>query len=201
MRLPHWAVAAGDARLATVHPLFVRALALWVPVAVAVTGLSAVVYGAVQQDLRQGANDPQIQMAEDAAARLNAGVAPNTVVLSDQVELSGSLSSYVMVFDAENRLIASSAQLNGQAPPFPPSVFESARSRGQDRITWQPAAGIRSAVVVQPWRSGFVVVGRSLRLVEERIGQIFLLTGLAWLVTLGCTAIAALLVAAVIRLR
>ncbi len=201
MRLAHWAVASGDARLATVHPLFVRALALWVPVAVAVTGLSAVVYGAVQQDLRQGANDPQIQMAEDAAARLNAGVAPNTVIPGDQVELSGSLSSYVMVFDAENRLIASSAQLNGQAPPFPPSVFDSARSRGQDRITWQPAAGIRSAVVVQPWRSGFVVVGRSLRLVEERIGQIFLLTGLAWLVTLGCTAIAALLVAAVIRLR
>src|SRR5439155_18168923 len=135
MRLAHWAVASGDARLATVHPLFVRALALWVPVAVAVTGLSALVYGAVQQDLRQGANDPQIQMAEDAAARLNAGVAPNTVIPSDQVELSGSLSSYVMVFDAENRLIASSAQLNGQAPPFPPSVFDSAETARSEEHT------------------------------------------------------------------
>jgi len=179
-----------------VHPLFVRVATIWVPIAVAVTGVTALVYGAVQQDLRQGANDPQVQMAEDAAARLNGGAAPNAVVPSDQIELAGSLNSYVMVFDAERRLVASSAQLNDQAPPFPPSVFDSARSRGQDRITWQPAAGIRSAVVVQAWRNGFVVVGRSLRLVEERIDQIFLLTGFGWLVTLGCTAIAALLVAA-----
>jgi hypothetical protein len=200
MRLAHWGSAAVDARLASVHPLFVRAATLWVPIAVAVTGVTALVYGAVQQDLRQGANDPQIQMAEDAAARLNGGAAPNTVVPSEQIELAGSLNSYVMVFDAESRLVASSAQLNGQAPPFPPSVFDSARSRGQDRITWQPAAGIRSAVVVQPWRNGFVVVGRSLRLVEERIDQIFKLTGFAWLVTLGCTALAALLVAAANRL-
>jgi hypothetical protein len=139
-------------------------------------------------------------MAEEAAARLNAGAPPNAVVPSDQIELAGSLQSYVMVFDAESHLVASSAQLNGQTPPFPPSVFDSARGRGQDRITWQPAPGVRSAVVVQPWRAGFVVVGRSLRLVEERIDQIFLLTGFAWLLTLGCTAIAALLVAAARRL-
>jgi hypothetical protein len=145
MRLAHWGPAPDDARLASVHPLVVRALSLWVPIAVAVTGVTALVYGAVQQDLRQGANDPQIQMAEDAAARLNGGAAPNAVVPSDQIELAGSLNSYVMVFDAGSRLVASSAQLNGQAPPFPPSVFESARSRGQDRITWQPDAEIRSA--------------------------------------------------------
>jgi hypothetical protein len=200
MRMAHWASRPIFARLASVHPLFVRALSLWVPIAVAVTGLSALVYGAVQQDLRQGANDPQIQMAEDAAARLNAGASPSAVVPSDQIELAGSLNSYVMVFDSESRLVASSAQLNGQAPPFPPSVFDSLRSRGQDRITWQPAAGIRSAVVVQPWRAGFVVVGRSMRLVEERIDHILQLTVFGWLVTLGCTAIAALLVAAAQRL-
>jgi hypothetical protein len=201
MRLAHWASVTVDARLASVQPLFVRAASLWVPLAVAVTGLTAVVYGAVQQDLRQGANDPQIQMAEDAVGRLNAGAAPKEVLPSDQIELSVSLNSYVMVFDAESRLVVSSAQLNGQAPPFPPSVFNSARSRGQDRITWQPAPGVRSAVVVQPWRAGFVVVGRSLRLVEERIDQISLLTGFGWLVTLGCTAIAALVAAKVPRLR
>ena len=84
-------MAENTARLATVQPLFVRAAALWVPLAVAVTGLSALVNGAVQQDLRQGANDPQIQMAEDAAAKLSAGAAPNAVVPNEQVELNGSL--------------------------------------------------------------------------------------------------------------
>src|SRR5712691_11015242 len=100
-------MSENTARLLSVPPVFARALALWVPIAVAVTGLSAVVYGAVQQDLRQGANDPQIQMAEDAAARLNAGATPNTVVPGDQVELSGSLNAYVMVFDEESRLMDS----------------------------------------------------------------------------------------------
>ena len=70
-----------------------RALNVWVPIAVALTGLCGVVYGSVQQDLRQGANDPQIQMAEDAAASLAAGAVPNSVVPTSQVELSSSLQT------------------------------------------------------------------------------------------------------------
>jgi len=186
------------ARLACVHPIVVRAMTLWVPIAVAVTGLSVVVYGAVQQDLRQGGNDPQIQMAEDAAARLNAGALSDGVIpQGESIELADSLQPYVMVFDESGRLLASTALLNGQAPSFPPSVFDQVRNGGQDRITWQPAPGIRCAVVIQPWRGGFVVVGRSLRLVEERVHGIFVLTGFVWLVTLGGTALAALVVGAV----
>jgi len=185
-----------DARLAGVHPIVARALTLWIPIAVAVTGLTAVVYGAVQQDLRQGANDPQIQLAEDAAARLNAGATPDMVVPGESVDLAVSLQSYVMVFDAANQLLASSARLNGQAPPFPTSVFDQVRNGGQDRITWQPLPGVRGAVVVQRWHDGFVVAGRSLRLVEERVDHILQLTVFVWLVTLGGTAVAALAVAA-----
>jgi hypothetical protein len=171
---------------------------VWLPIAVAVTGLTVVVYGAVQQDLRQGANDPQIQMAEDAAARLNAGIAPSDVVPVEALDLTDSLRPFVMVFDRTTRLVASSATLNGQAPPFPPSVFDAARG-GQDRVTWQPAQGIRSAVVVQPWQGGFVVAGRSLRLVEERVDRIFQLIGVIWACTLGGSAVAALAAAALTR--
>src|SRR5713101_7851125 len=99
----HWAVAPITVRLASVQPLVVRAITLWVPIAVAVTGLTAVVYGAVQQDLRQGANDPQIQMAEDAAARLNAGATPDAVVPGESIDLAYSLRPYVMVFDEPGR--------------------------------------------------------------------------------------------------
>ena len=174
-----------------------RALVLWVPIAVAVTGVSAVVYGAVQQDLRQGANDPQIQMAEDAAARLEGGGEPGGVIPTDKIEIGESLKPYVMVFDRAHRLVASSAVLHGGPPPFPASVFDQLRDGRQDRITWQPEIGVRSAVVVQAWRDGFVVAGRSLRLVEEREAQIKLLTGLVWALTLGATAVAAITVAAV----
>jgi hypothetical protein len=40
----------------------------WLPLAVAITILAGLVYATVQQSLRQGANDPQIQLAEDTAA-------------------------------------------------------------------------------------------------------------------------------------
>jgi hypothetical protein len=176
-------------------PVVSRAAMIWVPIAVAVTGLAALVYGAVQQDLRQTANDPQVQLAEDAAARLDAGTAPGAVVPSDIVEVSTSLAPYVTVYDTTGAQVASSAVLRGAAPPFPPSVFDAVRRGGEDAITWQPEPGVRSAVVVQRWHGGFVVAGRSLRLVEERENHILLISVFMWLLTLGATAFASLALA------
>ena len=173
------------------QPVLWRAIALWVPMAVAVTGLAALVYVAVQQDLRQNANDPQVQMAEDAAAALDAGAPPPSLVSSKTVDLARSLAPYLMIFDASGNVVVSSAELHGQPPQFPASVFNDARG-GQDRISWQPEPGVRSAVVVQPWHDGFVVAGRSLRLVEEREQRVLLLSAFVWLLTLAATAVAAL---------
>jgi hypothetical protein len=177
--------------------VFMRAARVWVPLAVALTGLSLAVYAAVQQDLRQTANDPQIQMAEDAAAALNSGVRADAVVPDRTAELSTSLQTFMMVFDKADALVASSATLHGQAPPFPTSVLDNLRSQGQDRITWQPEPGVRSAIIVQAWRGGFVVVGRSLRLVEEREQSTLLLAALVWVASLVGTAVAALGTAAI----
>jgi hypothetical protein len=170
-----------------------RAAFVWVPLAVALTGLSLVVYAAVQQDLRQSANDPQIQMAEDAAAELDGGASPGTVLPNRQIELSDSLAPFVMVFDKSDALLASSATLEGHTPEFPKSVLQNLQ--GQDRITWQPQAGVRSAVIVQAWQGGFVVVGRSLRLVEEREQNTLVLTAAAWAASVAASGVAALVVA------
>jgi hypothetical protein len=104
-----------------------------------------------------------------------------------------------MAFNAAGEPVASSAQLHGQPPPFPTSVF--ADARGQDHITWQPEPGVRSAVVVQSWRGGFVVAGRLLRLVEERTDQILLLTSFMWLLTLAAAAVAALVAGGIVAAR
>src|SRR5579862_2127565 len=109
-----------------------RAARVWVPLAVALSGLSVVVYAAVQQDLRQSANDPQIQLAEDAASALDGGAAPRAVVPGQTVELSSSLQPFVMVYDRSDALLASSATLNGQPPPFPTSVLDNLTRQAQD---------------------------------------------------------------------
>jgi len=161
-----------------------------------VTGLSGLLYAAVQQDLRQSANDPQIQMAEDTAAKLADGQQVQNVVPSEKVDIANSLAPYVIVFDATGKPIASSVQLNGQTPTIPSGVFDYVRQNGEDRITWQPQSGVRSAIVVTQFKgpnSGFVLAGRSLREVEIREDDIMHLILLGWiailLVTLFATAI------------
>lgn len=178
------------------YPLAWRSGALWLPIAVALTGLAVLVYGAVQQDLRLSANDPQIQLAEDAAARLDAGATASAVVPADAIDLATSLDTYLIVFDATGSVVRSSAKLHGTVPTVPAGVFQAVRQGGQDRITWQPDPSVRSAAVIQPWHGGFVLAGRSLRLVEEREHQVLLLTMFMWLLTLGASAVASVIAAA-----
>ena len=171
-------------------------LKYWLLIAAIVTGLSGLLYAAVQQDLRQSANDPQIQMAEDTAAKLADGQQVQNVVPAEKVDIANSLAPYIIVFDATGKPIASSVQLNGQTPTIPSGVFDYVRQNGEDRITWQPQSGVRRAIVVTQFKgpnSGFVLAGRSLREVEIREDDIMHLILLGWiailLVTLLATAI------------
>ncbi len=156
----------------------------WLLIAVIITGCSGLIYAVVQQDLRQSADDPQIQMAEDAAAKLAGGQQAQSIVPTEKVDIAKTLAPYIIVFDATGKPIASSAQLNGQTPTIPPGVFDYVRQHGEDRITWQPQPGVRSAVVVtqfQGQNSGFVLAGRSLREVEIREDDILHIVEVGWL--------------------
>ncbi len=162
----------------------------WLLVAIVVTGLIGLLYAVVQQDIRQGANDPQIQMAEDAAAKLAGGQSAQGVVPSEKVDIATSLAPYLIVFDANGNPIASSAQLDGQTPSIPSGVFDSVRKNGEDRITWQPQSGVRSAIVVTQFTgstSGFVVAGRSLREVEKREDGLLQILEAGWIVMMLAT--------------
>src|SRR6266849_11215871 len=165
----------------------------WLLVAIVVTGLIGLLYAAVQQDLRQGANDPQIQMAEDAAVKLAGGQPVQSVVPSEKVDIAKSLAPYLIIFDANGNPIDSSAQLDGQTPTIPSGVFDSVRQNGEDRFTWQPQTGVRSAVVVTQYKgsnSGFVLAGRSLREVEKREDNLMLVLLVGWVVIILVTFVA-----------
>ena len=157
----------------------------WFPLAAVACVLCVLVHLAVQQSLRWGANDPQIQMAEDAAAVLAAGGTPESVLPSTMVEISSSLAPFLVIYNDAGQPVASSAILHGATPLLPAGVFDNARQNGEDRVSWQPEAGVRMAAVVVPYggpQPGFVLAGRSLREVEKRegqLGQITLIAGLA----------------------
>jgi hypothetical protein len=171
-------------------------LRIWVPLAVAVTGLAGLVYGAVQQDLRQNANDPQIQIAEDTAAALSGGATVESQLPAGIVPMESSLAPFVMIFDADGNLAASSALLHGAAPALPDGVLAYTFAHADDRVTWQPAAGVRIAAVVVHYAGsggGYVLAGRSLREVEIREDNLFTIAALAWAVTLAASLVVLLL--------
>ena len=147
----------------------------WLPLAVVITGLCGLVYAAGQQALRLGGNDPQMQMAQDAASRLSAGEPLASVAPTRTLDVGASLAPFTIVYDEAGSVLAASGQLHEQTPSLPSGVLDSVRQHGEDRISWQPEPGTRYAAVVERVsgaQPGFVLVARSLRETERRIGVI-----------------------------
>jgi len=179
-----------------------RVIRHWLPLAVVITGLCGIAYVVSQQALRQEGNDPQIQMAQDTAARLTAGEPLASVVLSASLDVDQSLAPFSIVFDDKGTVLAATGLLNGQPPALPGGVLDSVRQKGEDRISWQPQAGTRFAAVVERVagaRPGFVLVARSLRETEQRIKVVGQLALAGWLGTLLASLVVVAVVEAVIK--
>jgi hypothetical protein len=137
----------------------------------------------VQQAYRSGANDPQIQMAEDAAQALAAGQAVDTVLPPNRIDIAQSLAPFLIVYNSDGSPLASNAVLHDRIPELPSGVLDYTRQKGEDRITWQPEPGVRSAVIILPVsgsQSRFVLAGRSLREVDEREGSLTQMVAGGW---------------------
>ncbi|MGA2911456.1 MAG: hypothetical protein ABSE17_02335 [Candidatus Levyibacteriota bacterium] len=169
---------------------FFSVLKIWIPLAIVTTGLCGLIYLAVQQDIRIGANDPQIQIAEDVARQISTGESPLAFIPPIKVEISESLANYIIIFDDKQKIIGSSAVLDGKTPVIPQGVLDKTKAVGETRFTWQPEGGVRSAVVVDYFKgatNGYVLVGRSLREIENRENNLELIVFLTWAVTLGAS--------------
>jgi hypothetical protein len=86
----------------------------------------------------------------------------------------------LLVVDSNGALLASSAQLDGRAVIPPSGVFAYVRDHGEDIISWQPAAGVRSAIVVDSFGGGYVVAGRSLSGTEQAESALGLWAIVGW---------------------
>jgi hypothetical protein len=148
------------------------------------TGLALALNIIPQQVLRLGANDPQIAIAGDLVARLEQGIAPTEAVPAGSIDLSRSLTPFLIAYDDQGQPLASQAQLNGKTPTPPSGVFANVRQHGEDRISWQPRRDVRIAAVIQRVNGpqpGFVLAGRNMREVESREALVGQLAGLTWI--------------------
>jgi len=159
----------------------------WFGYAAIITLACGIIYITVQQDFRLSANDPQIQMAQDAAIAIDKGGDPKVVAGTGMpLELSQNLSPYLVVYDPAGNVVAGSATLNGKALKIPQGVIDYIRKNGRDAASWQPEPGVRQAMVgVSTAKKNYiVVVGRSLGPTEERIDRLGEQVAFGWVMSL-----------------
>jgi len=169
-------------------------LKYWLPLVAVLTAVFAFIHLSVQQDMRSGLNDPQIQMAEDAVGALANNQSVDSILPagSPRVDIAKSLAPYLIVYDSSGRPVASGAVFNDQVPIPPAGVFDYTRQHNEDRVSWQPAPGVRSAAVivaVQGGQGGFVLAGRSMREVEIRESQLTNMAMVGWIASLVGTLV------------
>lgn len=170
---------------------------VFIPLAVLITCVCGLIELAVQQNYRQSANDPQIQMSEDSAAYLaKNGNLPFTFPETGRVNMRKSLSTFLIEYDESGKIVNSTGDLDGNVPPLPKGVLDYAGNHGQNILTWQPDTNVRIAAVVTQFQgksSGFVLAGRNLREIEKREQQLEGAVGIGWAATLVATFVATLI--------
>lgn len=165
-------------------------LRAWLPFAVTISAFCLLVYAAVQQAYRQSADDPQIQMANDAVTALSNGHSADSLAPAAKVSVANSLAPFLIIYDTNGNELASSAVLDGQTPALPDGVLDSTKQLGENRISWQPRQGVRIATVIVTYKDGFVLAGRNMREVEQREAQVSTFAGITWvLAMLGTLAV------------
>jgi hypothetical protein len=170
---------------------------VWLAVVGAATLVLGAAYSMVQQDARLAANDTPVAITESAKHMLEAGSDPTDVVAKQKTDLRRDSWVFTIVTDSSRHVMASSADLDGKTPLPPQGVFDYTAKNGTDKITWQPAGGVRLATYTTTYKSdsgsGYIISGQSLKLTEDRIGKITLIAFTAWVITVGWVSLALLL--------
>lgn len=180
-------------------PLFIKVLKQWIPLAITTMAICFIIYLVLQQAVRMGGNEPQIQMAEDTATALNAG---RTLPAQEKIDVGKSLSVFTILYDQKGNITYSNAELNGSTPELPSGVLTDKKGTsepGESRITWQPQKGVRLATVVVKYNDGYVLVGRNMREIENLSQQQFDNILLGCILTLFSSLISIALLQALFR--
>lgn len=161
---------------------------LWLIVMFLVTFTCSLVYLVAQQSLRLGANELPAQLAIETSIKLQNGQSVKDAVPTEKVDISKSLNAFVMVYDNNKSLIATSGIKDNNDPVYPKGVLDSVDLKSESRITWQPVVGLRFSTVAIKYSNGYIVAGRSLSETEKLIAKLGELVFMAWL---ACTVFSA----------
>ena len=125
----------------------------------------------IDQMMRRGADQPQIDMVSWYAGEITAGEAPDNVIPPGYVDLERSLQPAIIFYDDQGKPAVGTGYLDQNLPAPPSGVFDHVRQQGYEKVTWRPQPGVRLASVIQRINGphpGFLLAARSLRPVEQQ---------------------------------
>lgn len=141
------------------------------------------VYGVAQQSLRGSANDPQIQIAQDAAYALDRDATPASLI-TQKVDANVSLAPFTTIYDLNGGVVANNSYIGLQpTPAIPYGVLQHA-ANAYNAVTWQPQPGVRLAAVAVKSRNYYVVSARSLKETNKRIDAMSIVVAIGWVLSM-----------------
>lgn len=180
-----------------------KPLRLWLALAGVTTLVLGGAYAMTQQATRLSADDLPLSAAQTARQELQANSSAKDVIPAIKTNLRDEASSFTIITDDTEHVLASSATLDGQTPLPPKGVFSFTKQHGTDHFTWEPSPGVRLATRVMAYDSdnggGFVITGQSLKPYEERISVYTWIALAAWLASLAWSYLLLLLPALRVR--
>jgi hypothetical protein len=170
----------------------------WIAAAVLATLATGTVWLSYGLSLRSGGDREALQLATSKAEKLTSGSRPGSVT-GPVINIATARAAFVIVYDAEHHVLASSGRLSGRTPALPAEVLAWVATHGQDRITWEPEPGNREAAVVEPYggpHPGFVLAAQSLRHVSAEQRTLTWMIACIWLTALAISFLSVKLVPA-----
>ena len=102
----------------------------------------------------------------------------------DHVVTVKSLVVFTTVYSTDQIVDYCTVTIDGQVPILPPGVLDKTDGMNQTRFTWRPKHDVRIATIITKYKDGFVLTGRNMREVEDRIIRTGTIVGLAWAVSI-----------------
>lgn len=157
---------------------------LWLGTALILCVVFGTFYVVAQQILRSGANEPQIQMAQNIAIQLLAGKSPESTVFDGHTDIGKTLAPFTIIYNKTGKVVTSTALLNGNTPELADGVIGDTIKYGEKRFTWAPDKNVRIAAVTMTGGDKYIVLtGRNLQEVENNEKQALVLSSIGLFVS------------------
>ena len=166
-----------------------RGRVIWVFAAVVVTALFGIIFTTAWLSLDAAADDPQISMAQNFAAKLDAGSGPATL-LGNKIEITTDASPFIIVYGLDGNIVAGNGYLGGSIPTIPLGVLKHSKGSSAYTVTWQPTKETKIAVASVRSHNYYVLSGRVMTDTERRINAVGLYIISIWLISMAGIAAA-----------